>query len=72
MKTSSDDDGPMPFFHEGMRAWQDRFDSRRLADRLEERLGRNRFTEEDRTVRVHGVRRIAVSRNWPGFLGSLK
>ena len=56
MKTSADDsadeDGdpaPRPFFHEGMRAWQDRFDSRRLADRLEERLGRNRFTADDRT-----------------------
>jgi predicted pyridoxine 5'-phosphate oxidase superfamily flavin-nucleotide-binding protein len=55
MKTSPDDsaaaDGrpaPRPFFHEGMRAWQDRFDSRRLADRLEERLGRNRFTADDR------------------------
>ena len=55
MKTSPDDnaaeDGdpaPRPFFHEGMRAWQDRFDSRRLADRLEERLGRKHFTAEDR------------------------
>jgi hypothetical protein len=55
MKTSADDsaaaDGrpaPRPFFHEGMRTWQDRFDSRRLADRLEERLGRNRFTADDR------------------------
>jgi predicted pyridoxine 5'-phosphate oxidase superfamily flavin-nucleotide-binding protein len=55
MKTSADDsaadDGdpaPRAFFHEGMRAWQDRFDSRRLADRLEERLGRNRFTADDR------------------------
>ena len=42
MKTSADgstsDDGdpaPRPFFHEGKRTWQDRFDSRRLADRLE-------------------------------------
>jgi predicted pyridoxine 5'-phosphate oxidase superfamily flavin-nucleotide-binding protein len=55
MKTSADasagydgDPAPRPFFHEGMRAWQDRFDSRRLADRLEERLGRNRFTADDR------------------------
>jgi len=55
MKTSTDsgaadagDPAPHPFFHEGMRAWQDRFDSRRLADRLEERLGRNRFTADDR------------------------
>lgn len=47
---AADDDAsaPRPFFHEGMRAWQDRFDSRRLADRLEERLGRSRFTADDR------------------------
>jgi predicted pyridoxine 5'-phosphate oxidase superfamily flavin-nucleotide-binding protein len=55
MKTSADggagedaDPAPRPFYHEGMRAWQDRFDSRRLADRLEERLGRKRFTVDDR------------------------
>ncbi len=55
MKTSADggagegsDPAPRPFFHEGMRDWQDRFDSRRLADRLEERLGRKHFTGEDR------------------------
>jgi predicted pyridoxine 5'-phosphate oxidase superfamily flavin-nucleotide-binding protein len=55
MKTSvergaAEDGGPTPrpFFHEGMRAWQDHFDSRRLADRLEERLGRKRFTADDR------------------------
>jgi predicted pyridoxine 5'-phosphate oxidase superfamily flavin-nucleotide-binding protein len=55
MKTSTDgsaaeggDPEVRPFFHDGMRAWQDHFDSRRLADRLEERLGRNRFTADDR------------------------
>ena len=48
MTPSNDRDEPTPFFHEGMRAWQDRFDSRRLADRLEERLGRQRFTDDDR------------------------
>jgi len=55
MKTSADgsagdggDPAPRPFFHEGMRAWQDYFDSRRLADRLEERLGRKHFTDDDR------------------------
>ena len=55
MKTSADgsadedgDSTPRPFFHEGMRVWQDRFDSRRLSDRLEMRLGRNRFTDDDR------------------------
>lgn len=35
-------------FHAGMRQLQDRFDSRRLADRLDERLGRGAFTAEDR------------------------
>jgi len=35
-------------YHEGCRALQDRFDSRRLADRLAERLGRTAFTAEDR------------------------
>jgi hypothetical protein len=40
------DDDP---YHEGMRRLQDRFDTRRLADRLQEKLGRTRFTAEDRT-----------------------
>ena len=35
-------------YHDGMRSLQDRFDSRRLADRLDERLGRGAFTDEDR------------------------
>ena len=35
-------------YHEGMRQLQDRFDSRRLADRLDERLGRSVFSDEDR------------------------
>jgi predicted pyridoxine 5'-phosphate oxidase superfamily flavin-nucleotide-binding protein len=35
-------------YHEGMRQLQDRFDSRRLADRLDEKLGRREFTPEDR------------------------
>jgi len=35
-------------YHEGMRQLQDRFDTRRLADRLDERLGRCAFTEQDR------------------------
>lgn len=36
-------------FHAGMRLLQDRFDTRRLADRLGERLGRSAFTAEDRS-----------------------
>lgn len=35
-------------YHAGMRQLQDRFDTRRLADRLDERLGRRAFTAEDR------------------------
>jgi uncharacterized protein len=35
-------------YHDGMRALQDRFDTRRLADRLDERLSRTAFSEEDR------------------------
>ena len=35
-------------YHDGMRRLQDRFDTRRLADRLDERLGRTAFTGEDR------------------------
>ncbi len=35
-------------YHGGMRQLQDRFDSRRLADRLDQRLGRSAFSDEDR------------------------
>lgn len=35
-------------YHAGMRQLQDRFDTRRLADRLDERLGRSAFTDDDR------------------------
>lgn len=35
-------------FHEGQRTLQDRFDTRRLADRIEERLVRDHVNEEDR------------------------
>ncbi len=40
----------MSFYHPGMRELQDRFDSRRLADRLDEKLGRGEFSEEDREL----------------------
>ena len=39
---------PNETYHGGMRDLQDRFDTRRLADRLDERLGRAAFTDEDR------------------------
>jgi predicted pyridoxine 5'-phosphate oxidase superfamily flavin-nucleotide-binding protein len=48
MKTSSDETSPSPAYHAGMRKLQDRFDTRRLADRLAERLSRTEFTEGDR------------------------
>jgi uncharacterized protein len=35
-------------YHPGMRELQDRFDTRRLADRLDEKLSRTTFTQEDR------------------------
>ena len=37
-----------PMYHAGCRALQDAFDTRRLADRLEERLTREAFSDEDR------------------------
>jgi predicted pyridoxine 5'-phosphate oxidase superfamily flavin-nucleotide-binding protein len=37
-----------PAYHTGMRALQDRFDTRRLADRLDEKLARQDFSDEDR------------------------
>lgn len=37
-----------PFYNEGSRQLQDRFDSRRLADRLEQVTLRRAFTDEDR------------------------
>ena len=38
----------MSAYHERMRELQDRFDARRLADRLAEQLSHTAFTEEDR------------------------
>ncbi len=38
----------MSFYKIGSRSFQDRFDTRRLADRLEEKLVRDHLTEEDR------------------------
>jgi predicted pyridoxine 5'-phosphate oxidase superfamily flavin-nucleotide-binding protein len=36
------------FYHDGSRSFQDRFDARRLADRIEERLVHSAIDEEDR------------------------
>jgi uncharacterized protein len=41
-------DETSPAYHAGMRQLQDRFDTRRLADRLEEKLARQVFSDEDR------------------------
>jgi predicted pyridoxine 5'-phosphate oxidase superfamily flavin-nucleotide-binding protein len=37
-------------YHDGNRRLQDAFDSRRIADRLEEKLSRTAFTEDDRAT----------------------
>ena len=39
----------IPLYHEHSRALQDRFDSRRIADRLAETLWRAQFSDEDRS-----------------------
>lgn len=36
-------------YHDGNRQLQDRFDSRRISDRLEEKLTRTAFTDDDKT-----------------------
>ncbi len=41
-------DETSPAYHAGMRQLQDRFDTRRLADRLDEKLARRDFSDEDR------------------------
>ena len=41
-------DSPDPAYHAGMRQLQDRCDTRRLADRLDEKLSRTAFTADDR------------------------
>ena len=38
----------MAIYHDGNRVWQDRFDTRRLADRIEERLVHDLIDEDDR------------------------
>ena len=40
-------------YHEGMREFQDRFDSRRVADRLHQVTVHDRFTESDRSFIEH-------------------
>ena len=40
--------GDSVMFHDGNRRLQDQFDSRRISDRLEEKLTRQAFTDQDR------------------------
>ena len=46
--TSPNDSSAGPAYHAAMRQLQDRFDTRRLADRLDEKLSRTAFSAEDR------------------------
>ena len=39
-----------PFFHDGMREYQDRFDGRRVAEVIEDRRKHYEFTDEDREL----------------------
>ena len=48
MKPTPDKAATGSTYHEGMRKLQDRYDTRRLADRLDEALGRTEFTAGDR------------------------
>ena len=66
MKTSTE--AARSAYHAGMRRLQDRFDSRRLADRLDEKLGRTEFTAEDRAFiesRQLFFLATADDRGWP-------
>jgi len=67
-------------YHAGMRTLQDRFDTRRLADRLDEKLSRTAFTAEDRefigsrtmfflaTADAHGRPDCSYKGGDPGFV----
>jgi uncharacterized protein len=41
---------PRPFYHDGMREWQDRFDGRRVADALADHRRRYDFWDADRAL----------------------
>ena len=93
MKTSPDEPGsPTPpgpsrdgtpareLYHDGSRAWQDRFDTRRLADRIEQTLVRDAFDDGDRafiersalfflaTCDAHGQPDVSHKGGRPGFV----
>ena len=48
MRPTPEGTAEVPAYHAGMRKLQDRYDTRRLADRLAETLSRTEFTEGDR------------------------
>ena len=69
-----------PLYHEGNRELQDRFDSRRIADRLEQVTLHDRFTDSDRTIvercamfflataDAHGQPDVSYKGGMPGFV----
>jgi predicted pyridoxine 5'-phosphate oxidase superfamily flavin-nucleotide-binding protein len=69
-----------PLYHEGNRQLQDRFDSRRIADRLEQVTLHDRFTDKDRefvsrcamfflaTADAHGQPDVSYKGGMPGFV----
>lgn len=73
-------DEPLPLYHEGARSLQDRFDTRRLADRIEEKLSRVAFTEDDKafiermpmfflaTADAEGCPDVSYKGGRPGFV----
>ena len=68
------------FYHRGNRDLQDRFDTRRLADRIEERIRRDTFDDGDRafiesrdmfflaTADEHGMPQCSYKGGEPGFV----
>jgi predicted pyridoxine 5'-phosphate oxidase superfamily flavin-nucleotide-binding protein len=70
----------IPMYHEGSRRMQDRYATRKLADRLVEVLARNQFTDEDRayiesrplfflaTADAHGRPDCSYKGGAPGFV----
>jgi predicted pyridoxine 5'-phosphate oxidase superfamily flavin-nucleotide-binding protein len=67
-------------YHDGNRRLQDRFDSRRISDRLEEKLARTAFTPDDKafieglpyfflaTADAHGQADCSYKGGMPGFV----
>jgi predicted pyridoxine 5'-phosphate oxidase superfamily flavin-nucleotide-binding protein len=67
-------------YHDGNRHWQDRFDTRRLADRIEDRLDHDVIRDDDRafiermdmfflaTADEHGVPQCSYKGGDPGFV----